>query len=94
MQPLKVSARRRPRHSTHVQGFGLQHGRATARQNDRSYGDHGRVSRLREAAATKRPPYIELAVTVAAFLFVLFVVFGGASPPEPEFASMGTMRPR
>ena len=94
MQPLKVAAARRPRHATHVRGYCLHHGRATVRKNDRGYADHGRLSQLRGAVSGKRPPYVELAVTVAAFLFVLFIVFGGASPPEPEVASMGTERPR
>jgi hypothetical protein len=94
MQPLKVAAGRRPRHATHVRGYGLHHCRAAVRKNDRCYVDHGRLSRPRGAVAGKRSPYVELAVTVAAFLFVLFIVCGGASPPEPEVASMGTERPR
>jgi hypothetical protein len=94
MQPLKVAAGRRPRHATHARGYGLHHGRGAVRKSHRCSADPGRLSRPREAVAGKRPPYVELAVTVAAFLFVLFIVFGGASPPEPEVASMGTERLR
>jgi hypothetical protein len=90
MQPLKVAAGRRPRHATHVRGYGLHHGRAAVRKNDRCYADHGRLSRPRGAVAGKRPPYVEVAVTVAAFFFVLFIVVGGASRSEPEVVSMGT----
>jgi hypothetical protein len=92
---LTASSRSRTQlgNQAHVRGYGLHHGRAAVRKNDRCYADYGRLSRPRGAVVGKRPPYVELAITVTAFLFVLFIVFGGASPPEPEVASMGTERP-
>ena len=94
MQTMKLSAGRRPRHSREVRRSGLYHGRASARLNDCCHADFIRLSRPRLAAGAKRPPYVELAVTVAAFLFVLFVAFGGASPTEPEVVLSSILRPR
>jgi hypothetical protein len=94
MQTMKVSAGRRPRHSRELRRSGLYHARASARLNDCCHADFIRLSRPRLAAGAKRPPYVELAVTVAAFLFVLFVAFGGASPTEPDVVLSSILRPR
>jgi hypothetical protein len=94
MQLMKLSAGRRPRHSREVRRSGLYRGRAAARLSDCGHADPTRLSRPRLPAGTKRPPYVELAATVAAFLFVLFVVFGGSRPTEPEVVLSSILRPR
>ena len=44
----------------------------------RAYRELGR--RPRSTAPVARPPYVELAVTALAFMFLVFVILGGLSP--------------
>ena len=93
MQPLKVSAGRRPRYPRQVRRTGMHHGRTGPRQTD-SYDADLRHLPRRETVLGRRLPYLELAVTIGAFLFVLFVVFGGTQPPQPDVASTSMARTR
>jgi hypothetical protein len=44
----------------------------------RTYREFGRRPRLADLPVRRRRPYVEVAVTAAAFLFLLYLVLGGA----------------
>jgi hypothetical protein len=69
MQGFKHSVER----SSLTQPSGAPYGRTLS---NKRYLELGRQQRLSDLPA-RRPPYIEAAVTVAAFLFLLILVFGG-----------------
>ena len=71
MQP-KPSAERRSRYHHPVQ-HGQHHGRMLAAR----YLELGRQPRLHDLPR-RRPPYLEATVTAAAFIYLLYLVLGGA----------------
>jgi hypothetical protein len=73
MARVKHTAHRRDEDYSHRRPL---HGRALSA---RRYLELGRRPRLADLPAP-RPPYVELAVTAAVFLFLFFMVLGGASP--------------
>jgi hypothetical protein len=93
MQPLRVPAERRQRLWRDAPGL-HRGGRLVAQPNDRRYPEVVRSPRAGSATDALRPPYVAIAATAAAFLFLLFIVFGGTRPAEPEVASMGTAQAR
>ena len=92
MQPRKVPAGSRPRRPA-PQGRTLRYRRPAYHTypHRRGPGD--------EEIPERRPPHVEVAVTVAVFLFVMFVVFGGLRPDPGSFSkiepvSSSVVRPR
>ena len=73
MQGFKHSVERSSHDVPTTQPSGAPYGRTLS---NRRYLELGRRQRLSDLPA-RRPPYIEAAVTVAAFLFLLLLVFGG-----------------
>jgi hypothetical protein len=71
---LKPTPERRNRKDPYGLLHGQRHGRTLSA---RSYVDLGRRGRL-DDLPTRRPPYLEAAATAAAFLFLLYLVLGGA----------------
>ena len=73
MQGFKHSVERSSHDVPTTQPSGAPYGRTLS---NRRYLELGRQQRLSDLP-TRRPPYIEAAVTAAAFLFLLILVFGG-----------------
>lgn len=62
----------------HDHQSGLPHGQHHGRTlSARRYVDLARQPRLRDLPV-RRPPYLEAAATAAAFLFLLYLILGGA----------------
>ena len=73
MQGFKHSVERGSRELPTTQPSGVPYGRTLS---NRRYLELGRRQRLSDLPA-RRFPYIEAAVTAAAFLFLMFLVLGG-----------------
>jgi hypothetical protein len=82
MQPRKVPTGRRPRRPTPAHGRTLRY-RAPPPY---VYPRRGAGAPADEDVAPERPPYVAIAVMAAVFLFLMFVILGGAQP-DPRSVS-------